>query len=198
MVATDGIVLCTDTRVTAGYLFIAHRSGKKMLKVDDHLAMTIAGGVADAQNIVDVLRYYAGTYKLENKKPIPVKAAARLASNVFFSSRLYPLIADVLVAGKDSDGYSIYNVDLFGSLNLEKCISTGSGSPVAYGVLEAEYNEGLTVEQCIPTAVRAITAAMKRNAGTGDSFDLASITEQGFTELTRQEKAAVLKKVTLE
>ena len=45
-------VLATDTRVTAGG-FIAHKRGKKLLQVDDHIAVTISGGVADAQNVVD-------------------------------------------------------------------------------------------------------------------------------------------------
>ena len=51
VVCKDGIVLATDTRVTMGY-FIAHKRGKKMHKIDDHLAMTMAGVVADAQAVL--------------------------------------------------------------------------------------------------------------------------------------------------
>ena len=55
LVCSDGVVLATDTRVTAGG-FIAHKRGKKLLNIDDNIAMTISGGVADAQNVVDTLR----------------------------------------------------------------------------------------------------------------------------------------------
>ena len=43
--------------------------------------------------------------------------------------------------------YKIYNIDLFGSLTEEKFISTGSGSPVAYGYLESEFKENMSVDE---------------------------------------------------
>ncbi|RJS83303.1 proteasome subunit beta, partial [Candidatus Bathyarchaeota archaeon] len=44
VVCKDGVILSSDTRVTMGY-FVAHKKGKKIYKIDDHLAMTISGGV---------------------------------------------------------------------------------------------------------------------------------------------------------
>ncbi len=114
MVCADGVVLATDTRVTAGG-YIAHKRGKKLLRVDDNLALTISGGVADAQNVVDTLRYYSGIYKVERGQLLPVRSAARIVSNILFSSRFYPFIAIVLIGGYDRTGASLYNVDLFGS-----------------------------------------------------------------------------------
>jgi proteasome beta subunit len=104
MVCADGIVLAADTRAIAGGYYIAHRSVKKIQRVSDHLAMTIAGGVADAQSVVDTIRYYTNIYQIEKRKPMPVKSAARLASNIFFSARLFPYIADVIVGGVDEKG----------------------------------------------------------------------------------------------
>ena len=195
LVCSDGTVLATDTRAIAGPYFIAHRNVKKIQKIDEHLGMTIAGGVADAQNVVDTIRYYANIYRLERGIGIPVKAAARLASNIFFSSRLFPYIADVIVAGYEVSGPSVYNIDLFGSLTEEKYISTGSGSPVAYGILESEYREGISAEEGVRIAVKAVTAAMKRNAGTGDSFDVTIIDRKGFRDLTSEEKTRIVEAV---
>ncbi len=191
LVCADGVVLATDTRVTAGG-FIAHRRGKKLLQIDDKIAMTIAGVVADAQNVVDTLKYYTHIYKLERTRELPVRTAARLVSNVLFSSRLYPYIADVLVAGVDHSGGSIYNIDFFGSVSQEKMVSTGSGSPVAYGVLEAEYKEGMPVSKAYPLAAQAILAATRRNVATGDHFDVAIIDKGGFREISEQEKEKLL------
>jgi proteasome beta subunit len=197
MTCADGVVLCTDTRVTAGYLYIAHRKGKKMYMIDKHVGVTIAGTVADAQNVVDTLKYYANIYRLENEAPIPVKSLARIAANIFFSQRAYPMIADFLICGVDNDGPSIYSVDFFGANTSENAVSTGSGSPVAYGILEDEYKKGIKVKDAIPIAIKAVNAAIKRNAGTGDGFDVAVVTkEAGYRELSREEKNEQLQMIS--
>ena len=191
LVCSDGVVLATDTRVTAGG-YIAHKRGKKLLQADRHLAVTISGGVADAQNVVDSLKYYAGSYRIEKGIPLPVKSAARIVSNILFGSRYYPYIAIVIVGGYDRSGGSIYNVDLFGSSIPEKMTATGSGSPVAYGVLEEGFVEGMTVAKGVTLAANAIIAAMKRNVYTGDHFDIAIIDKAGFREVSEQEKEKLL------
>jgi proteasome beta subunit len=181
--------------VTAGG-FIAHKRGKKLLKIDENIAMTISGGVADAQNVVDTLRYYANLYRIERGRLMPVKAAAQVVSNVLFSSRLYPYIADVLVGGIDSTGGSVFSVDIFGSMNQEKMVATGSGSPVAYGVLESEFKEGLPAAKVYPLAAKAIISATRRNAATGDSFDVAVLDKSGYREIAEQEKGRLLEQFT--
>ena len=163
-----------------------------MLRIDDNIAMTISGGVADAQNVVDTLKYYTNLYRIEKRRPMPVKSAAQVVSNVLFSSRLYPFIADVLVGGVDNSGGSLFNVDFFGSMNQEKMIATGSGSPVAYGILEEEFEEGMTTMKAYPLAAKAIIAATRRNVATGDHFDVAILDKQGFRELSEQEKGKLL------
>ena len=195
LVCSDGVVLATDTRVTAGG-FIAHKRGKKLLRIDDNIAMTISGGVADAQNVVDTLKYYTNLYRIEKGRQMPVKAAAQVVSNVLFSSRLYPFIADVLVGGVDTGGGSLYNVDFFGSMNKEKMLATGSGSPVAYGVLETEFKEGMTASKAYPLAAKAIIAATRRNVATGDHFDIAVLDKDGFREISEEEKNKLLAQFT--
>jgi proteasome beta subunit len=187
----DGVVMAADTRASAG-LFIADKHVMKIQKVDQHLGMTIAGGVADAQNLVDLLRYNANIYRLSNKQLIPVKSAARLCSNVLFNQRYYPYYVQIIMGGYDNkDGAQIYNIDLFGSLTSEKFISTGSGSPVAYGYLESEYKEDLSVNEAYKIAVQSIAAAIRRNAGTGDSINAVIIDENGYRELSKEMKEAV-------
>jgi proteasome beta subunit len=187
----DGVVLAADTRASAG-LFIADRHVMKIQKVDNHLAMTIAGGVADAQNLVDVMRYNANIYKLQNKEPMPTKSAARLCSNVLFNNRYFPYYVQIIMAGYlQSEGSIIYNIDLFGSMTTERFISTGSGSPVAYGYLESEFKDGMTVNDGYKVAMQAIAAAIRRNAGTGDNINVVIIDSGGYRELSKEQKASV-------
>ena len=155
LTCNDGIVLAADTRASAGF-FIADRHVMKIQKVDRHMGMTIAGGVADAQNLVDIMRYNANIYRLTNRELMPIKSAARLCSNVLFNQRYYPYYVQIILAGFDNVGGQIYNIDLFGSITTEKFISTGSGSPVAYGYLESEFKEDLSVNEGYKIAIQAI------------------------------------------
>lgn len=191
VVGENGVILASDTRVTMGF-FVAHKKGKKVYKIDNHLAMTISGVVADAQRTVDILTANAQLYRINNGRPIPIKSAARLVSNVLFSVRMAPLIAQVLVGGVDDTGPHIFALDPLGSLTEEKCVSTGSGSPVAYGILEDKYKEGMKIKNLLPVVVHAVNAAMKRDAASGDSFDVSIIDETGYRELSTEEKRKVL------
>jgi proteasome beta subunit len=191
VVCKDGVVLSSDTRVTMGY-YVAHKKGKKIYKIDDHLAMTIAGVVADAQQIVDLLKVNAKLYKLNNERRMPVSSAARLLANRLFSSRLAPMVTRVLVGGVDDTGSHVFSIDPLGSLTEEECVATGSGSPIAYGVLEDRYEEGSMIQDIIPMVVKAVDSAMKRDTASGDSFDVAVIDSKGYRELDDETKKKIL------
>ena len=165
----DGVVLCADMRASAGY-FIANNNTMKIQKIEQHAGLTLAGGVADAQNIVDVLRYHANVHRIQNQEPIPIKSLARLTSLMFHQNRGYPFIADILVGGYDNQGPQLFNIDMFGSVEEKNYVTTGSGSPVAYGLLEEEYKDNLTLDEAKSIALRAVKAAITRNIGTGDGI----------------------------
>jgi proteasome beta subunit len=191
LVCKKSVVLASDTRVTMGS-YVAHKHGKKIYKIDDHLAMTISGGVADAQRTVDILKINAQLYKLNMDRPMPVSSAARLIANLLFSSRYAPLIAQVLIGGMDDTGPHVFSLDPFGSLTEEKCVATGSGSPIAYGILEDRFKENMPTEEALSVIVKAVDSAMKRDAASGDSFNVAVIDVKGYRELTKDEKKQLL------
>jgi proteasome beta subunit len=86
----------------------------------------------------------------------------------------------------------VFSIDPFGSLTEEKVVSTGSGSPVAYGILEDKFREGAAVKEMLPVIVKAVNAAMKRDAASGDSFNVAVIDSKGYRELGEKEKKQLL------
>lgn len=191
LTCVDGVVLAADTRASAGF-FIADKHVMKIQKIDRHLGMTIAGGVADAQNLVDIMRYNANIYRISSRKLMPIKSAARLCSNILFNQRYYPFYVQLIMAGYNEQEHGqIYNIDLFGSMTTEKFISTGSGSPVAYGYLESEFKENMKVDDAYKIALHAIAAAIRRNAGTGDGINVVVIDKNGYRELSREVKDAV-------
>ncbi len=189
--AKDGVVLCADMRASAGY-FIANNNTMKIQKIDHHAGLTLAGGVADAQNIVDILRYHANLHRVNKQDPIPIRSLARLCSLIFHQNRGYPFIADILVGGHDSGGPELFNIDMFGSAEARSYVTTGSGSPVAYGLLEDEYREDLAVDEAKDIALRAVKAAIVRNIGTGDGINVAVMDKDGFRLLAGEQKKAVI------
>ena len=187
----EGVVLCADMRASAGY-FIANNNTMKIQKIEKHAGLTLAGGVADAQNIVDVLRYHANVHRIQNQEPMPIRSLARLTSLMFHQNRGYPFIADILVGGYDNQGPQLFNIDMFGSVEEKNYVTTGSGSPVAYGLLEEEYHDNLTLDDAKSVALRAVKAAITRNIGTGDGINVALIDKNGFRLLENERKKAVL------
>ncbi|WEU40788.1 MAG: archaeal proteasome endopeptidase complex subunit beta [Candidatus Odinarchaeum yellowstonii] len=182
----DGVILATDRRATAEYL-VASRNAQKIYILDDHLAATIAGAVADAQNIMDIVTAEAKLYKIRSGKPIPVQSASRLLSNILFQSRQLPYILQLIIGGFDYTGARLFVLDLFGSLTEEKFTSTGSGSPIALGVLENGYFENIKVEEAIALAVHAVNSAINRDVGSGDGVDVVKITSKGVEKIPQNE-----------
>ncbi len=101
-------------------------------------------------------------------------------------------MADILVGGYDNNGPALYNVDMFGSVEEKNYVTTGSGSPVAYGLLEEEYRDNLNVEDAKVIALRAVKAAITRNIGTGDGINVSIIDKDGFRLLTKDQKKSII------
>ncbi|MCD6509091.1 MAG: archaeal proteasome endopeptidase complex subunit beta [Thermoprotei archaeon] len=193
VICSDGVILGTDRRATSGY-YIAHKHVKKIFKIDDYVAATMAGVVAEAQKVLDRVRLEVQLYRYTMGRPMPIKSIATFASNLLFSSRLYPYVIQTIIAGVDSQGPDMYAIDWFGTLTREKYIATGSGSPIALGVLEDSLHEGMRVKEALPVVIRAISSAIKRDPGSGEGVDIVVVTKEGYKELTDEEIKRLLLK----
>ena len=179
----DGIVFASERRATMGNL-VAHKVAEKIFKIDDNIAATIAGSVGDAQNLMKVMNAEVSLYNLRNGEDMSIDAAANLTGNIL---RSQPRGVQILLGGVDEDGASIYSLDAAGGVIKDKCISTGSGSIFAYGVLEDRYTEDLTVEEGIELALRAISAATERDVYSGNGFLVATVKDdEGFKMLDKE------------
>ncbi len=177
----NAVILAADKRATAGN-YIASRRAKKILKITDYAGMTISGLVADAQALADTLRENARYYEIVNSKRMPILGLATLLSNILFSSRWYPYVVQLIVAGVDAKP-RLYVLDPYGSITEEnEYAATGSGSPIALGVLESLYRKELTVEEGVKLAVEAVRAAISRDSASGDGIDVAVIGTTGYEE----------------
>lgn len=185
LVCSDGIIMASDKRASMGY-FIASKDVQKVFQIDDKLSMTVAGSVADAQTLIRIMKAEAKLYKLKYGKAMTVKGAATLLANLMYQYKYFPFYVQLLIGGT-VDEPMVFSIDPLGGMTEEKYCSTGSGSPVAYGVLEEMYVKEGTVKDNLKVAVKAVSAAMKRDCATGEAVDLIAITKTGFKRYEREE-----------
>lgn len=181
VVCSDGVILASEKRVSYGGLVLS-RAGKKVFKIADHIGSACAGLVSDMQMLIREVAFYANLFRLEVRRPIGVRAAAKVMSNLLFSRRLVPLLTQTIVGGIDDEGPSLYVLDVLGSVIPDKYAAVGSGAEIALGVLEEGYKDGLTIEEGKELVVRAIKSAVSRDAMSGDGIDFIIITKNGIKE----------------
>ncbi|MDG6244335.1 MAG: archaeal proteasome endopeptidase complex subunit beta [Methanolobus sp.] len=187
IVCNDGVVLATEQRATMGN-FIASKTAKKIYQIDDLVAMTTAGSVGDAQQIVRVISVESKLYKMRRKESMTIKGLTTLLSNMLSGQRYYPMMVQLLVGGCDKNGPAIYSLDaLGGNIEETKAVATGSGSPMAYGVLEDRYKQDMSTEDGVELAVRALHNAMKRDSASGEGIDVVVITRDKYTRLDQED-----------
>ena len=172
----EGIVLGSDKRASKGF-FIGSKIVQKIAKIDETLAVAIAGQLSDAEYIIKVAKAERRLMELRRGFQLSVRESTRLIANIAYSGlRNYqPYYVELLVAGVDNDGAHVYAADMSGAITEEEFASSGSGSPMAYGVLESLYNKEVTNEQAKEIAKKAVSAAMERDPGSGNGIDLLAI-----------------------
>jgi len=185
LLCSDGVILASEKRASMGGL-VANKEADKVLKIQDHLGITIAGSVGDAQTIARIMRAQTSLYEIQRGRKITIEGAGTLLANILQGSKYFPYWIQLLMGGYDSKP-RLYSLDLTGSLMEEKFVSTGSGSPIAYGVLEDKYKENKTVKDNLPIAVRAISSALERDIYSGNGFNVAVIDKKGFRKLSDKE-----------
>jgi len=184
LICDGGVILVSEKRATMGS-FIASKAAKKIYQVDDRLGITTAGIVGDAQALVRLMSVEARLYKIRRGEPMTVRGMATLLSNVMSSQRFYPYIVQLLIGGIDRDGPHIFSIDPFGGNTEEREIAaTGSGSPIAYGVLEDRYSKDMALENGIALAIQALHSAMKRDSASGEEMEVIAITKEKYEELS--------------
>ncbi|MBI4021574.1 MAG: archaeal proteasome endopeptidase complex subunit beta [Candidatus Aenigmarchaeota archaeon] len=183
VVCSDGIVIAAERKATMGYL-VASKKTEKIRKIADHMGMTIAGSVGDAQALERYIKAEVKLYNLKEERRIDVAAAAHLIANILYARRYYPYYVQLIVGGYDKKP-QLFSFAPDGSvIEEDEFYSSGSGSPMAFGVLENDYHKGLTTDEAKRLVVRAIRAAVQRDIASGGSgIDVAIIDAKGFRKV---------------
>ncbi len=186
MVCKEGVIIATEQRATMGTL-IAHKSTKKLYKIDEHLALATAGLVGDLQVLARYLRAEANLYRLKRDIPMPVGSAATLMANILNQRKFMPYYVQLIIGGYDRTGGHVYSLDAAGGAIPDKYTSAGSGSPYVFGVLEDNFRDDMSIEEGVDLAIKAISAAERRDSASGGMIDIAVITKEGFREMPKED-----------
>ena len=187
IVCSDGIVMAADKRSTAGYM-VANKRQKKIVQISDNMAVTQAGLVSDAQLLSKLIKAEIKLKDIQTRRHTTVKEAANLLAGMLYQNirkmSMVPGIVGFLLGGFDKQGSQLYELGVDGSVTkFEDFASDGSGSVFALGVLETLYREGITVDEGVKLAEKAINAALKKDIATGNGIDIISLTSEGFKHI---------------
>jgi len=173
----DGVAIATDMRASLGGRFVSNKDVRKVEQVHPTAALTLVGSVGGAQSYIRTLRAEASLYETRRGDPMAIPALATLAGN-FARGGPFRAIRPIL-GGVDADGSHVYALDPAGGVLADDYTVTGSGTQVASGVLESEYEPGLSIDTATTLSARAVEAAVERDTGSGNGVSLATVTEDG-------------------
>ena len=192
----DGVVVAADRKMTAGYM-IAHKKFTKIIQLNEDMAITIAGMVSEAQLLTKIIRAQLNLDNIRRGRKSTVKEVANLMGSLVYGNvrKFSPFMSVVgfLLGGRDEKGYHVYNIGIDGSImELDDYSCDGSGSEFAIGVLEANYNKDINVDEGVKLAVKSLNSALQRDAASGSGYDVVTITKDGFKKVIEKELKLVL------
>jgi proteasome beta subunit len=125
---------------------------------------------------------------MRREESMTVKEVVSLLANILSGDRYYPYYVQLLVGRVDKNSPGIYSLDAVGGIIEGKnAVSTGLGSPVAYGVLEDRYVDNILMDCGVELAIRALHNVMKRDSASGDGINVVIITKDGYMQMKDSE-----------
>lgn len=193
IVCKDGAVLGADRRSTAGSL-VYSKSEQKIHAINEYLAASYTGGVADIQLTNKILAAELRLKQLRTKSRPSIEEAAHLLATLVYRNirmpSMIPSIVGTLIAGIDENGNcSLFTIEPAGGVTKVKDFDANfsSGMPYILGLLERQYKKDLSIEEAIELAKECIKSSTQRDVGSGNGIDVFSITKDGIKHVVSEE-----------
>ena len=177
-----GVVLASDRRIAFNN-FLVSKTTKKTFVITPKVGAACAGLVADMQILSLQISALAKIRRMEIKRDVPPNTIAKMFSNMLYERRFFPLYTQTIVGGI-VDEPKIYTLDPGGSVLPDDYAAVGSGAEMALGVLDPQFKKGMTEQEALDLAVKAIRSASMRDSASGDGIDVLLINKDGTKETT--------------
>jgi 20S proteasome subunit alpha 2 len=153
--ATNGVVIATEKKSPS--TLVDETTVEKISLITDDIGIVYSGMGPDARVLVGKARKAAQKYKriYDENPPVNmlVKDVALIMQEYTQSGGVRPFGVSLLIAGYDSNGPSLYQVDPSGSYWPWKATAIGKNMISAKTFLEKRYAESLELEDAVHTAI---------------------------------------------
>ena len=170
-VCSDGVLLVADKRIVDSLIVPA--SVEKIFQVDDHIAAAASGILSDARVLIERAQVRAQqnrvTYDSEIEPLTIVKDIADLKQICTQSGGLRPFGVSILVAGIGNKSPKLFETDPTGIFFEYKASVIGEGEADIEEVLHKEYNDNMSIDECLKLALKALKKFL------GDNFGLERV-----------------------
>ena len=178
-----GVVFASEKRIAYGN-FLVSKNTKKTFQITPKVGAACAGLVADMQILSLQISALAKIRKMELKRDVPPNAIAKMMSNMMYERRFFPLLTQVIVGGVVGKPI-IYTLDPLGSVLPDDYAAVGTGAEMALGVLDPQFKVGMTEQDAVDLAVKAVRSATMRDSFSGDGIDVLIINQDGAKQSTQ-------------
>jgi len=138
---------------------IVSKSLKKIFTIDDHIAATASGLIADARRLVDGARMDSQKHKLTYNEPAMVEDIARNVSDLMQVYTQYggirPFGVSLLIAGVDEEP-KLFESEPSGAMTGYKADAIGNGKKEADELLNKNYKDDMSLEEIIKLGVTGL------------------------------------------
>lgn len=206
----DGVIIAGDRRATSGNL-ISHRTMQKVFPADRWSGVAIAGAAGPALEMVKMFQLQLEHYEKVEGRPLSLEGKANQLSAMIrahLPAAMQGMVVVPLFAGFDRRrGFGrLFAYDVTGGrYEEESFVASGSGSLFAKTVIKLGHRASHSRDEAVDLMIRALFTAADDDSATGgpDSMRgiypiVASITEEGYTELEEADVAARFEQVLTE
>eukprot|EP00995_Heteronema_vittatum_P005290 NODE_1830_length_882_cov_741.320528_g1278_i0.p1 GENE.NODE_1830_length_882_cov_741.320528_g1278_i0~~NODE_1830_length_882_cov_741.320528_g1278_i0.p1 ORF type:complete len:267 (-),score=94.02 NODE_1830_length_882_cov_741.320528_g1278_i0:82-789(-) len=174
--ATNGVVLATEKKMATPLMDSS--SIQKISPLDDHVGLVYSGMGPDARVLTASGRKECQAYRRTYHEPIPIGQIVRHLASVMQeftqSGGVRPFGVSLLVAGYDSLGPHLFQVDPSGSYWAWKASAIGKNMVNAKTFLEKRYTADIELEDAIHTALLTLKEGFDGKM-TSDNIELATV-----------------------
>lgn len=191
----DSVVLAAERKTTTKLQI--PRSSKKIMQLDEDIAIAFAGLNADARVLVNKSRLECQRYRLNAGEAASVgyiaKSIARLQQKYTHRGGVRLFGVALLIMGYDSYGNpGLYQTEPSGIHSSWKAQSIGRGSKSAQEYLEKNYSENMTAEEAVMLSIKSLIEVMEVSA---KNIEVALLMPSGLRILQEEEIDEMLKKI---
>ena len=153
---------------------------KKLLKIDDHVGVAVAGINSDANILINSARLSAQRYLMTYQEPVPMEQLVQTLCDQKQGYTQYgglrPFGVSFLFGGWDKNGgFQLYQSDPSGNYAGWMAAAIGANATAAQAILKTEYKEGMSIEDARRLATKVLKQTMDSTKLEAEKVEMAEV-----------------------